>query len=156
LRWRNSEARSDLHGQPREFFHEILADQRRVPGGATADEAQPVEAGEIAVPELELGNVDLPGVGIDTIAHGAADHVGLLEDFLQHEMRIAALFRGVGIPADDGARTVNGRAVESPDGKVTAGEPRELAVFEHQHLPRLSEERRDIRGEEHLPPARTR
>ena len=32
------------------------------------------------------------GLHIDTAAHAIGDALGLLEDFLQHEMRITALF----------------------------------------------------------------
>ncbi len=92
--------------------------------------------------------IDLAGVEGDAAEDGVADGARLLEDFLLHEMLVAALFGHDGVPGDvlDGAlrrrgpRVHDAHALRREHGDVTVGEKEDVA--------RVIEDRRDIAGDE--------
>ena len=82
--------------------------------------------------------------GEQRVAHGAR----LLEDFLLHEMLVAALFGHDGVPGDvlDGA--LDGVAVEVHHAHALRSEHGDVAVGQEKHVARVREDRGDVGGDE--------
>ena len=59
-----------------------------------------VAAREFLVGDLHLAEEDVAGVERDAAEGGVADGAGLLPDFLEHEVLVAALFGLDGVPGD--------------------------------------------------------
>ena len=121
-----------------------------MPGGAARHEAESIEPRQIPVLEAELGDQDLAGVRVDAIADRVADRPRLLRDLLEHEVRVAALLGGLGVPRDRGALAPHRGAVETTQGGVVAGDDGHVPVFQNHDVARLAHERRDVGGDEGL------
>ena len=85
-----SELRGDIHldREPREGLDEVLPDQRGVPRGPARHETESVETREITIPEPQLGDPDVGGFRVHAVADRVLKSLGLLEDLLEHEVRI--------------------------------------------------------------------
>ena len=103
----------------------IFADQARIKGGAAGRHRNPVDFCEIerqrgGQPDSRCGEIDVMGERV-------GDHLGLLEDFLRHEMAVIALVdqEGRSRGADDRPRhhfaggVLNHHAAASDHGKIT-------------------------------------
>src|SRR5204862_6647501 len=117
-----SDGAVDLGGEPGKLSDQVLAAQGGVPAGAAGDEAEAVEAGEVAILEAELGDADVGRLEVQAFAHGVAEGLGLLEDFLEHEVGIAGLFGGLAGPGDGGRAAATGRPVERAAGDAVRGQ----------------------------------
>ncbi len=87
---------------------------------------------------------------VDTTAQRLLDHVGLLEDLLEHEV-LEAAFLGRGcVPRDLAHLALDRLAVERGERIAIAAHLDHLALFEHDHLARVLQHRGDIGSDEHL------
>ena len=82
---------------------------------------------------------------------------GLLGDLLEHEVLVAALFGGRGVPVDVEGPVVLQRisrgAIEVGDAVAVGGDHDRLILAELDCLAGVLDERRDVRADEHLPVA---
>ena len=89
-----------VHRQAGEPFDQELADQRRVPRRAAGHQRDPVDAAKGAVVEPGLVGKDRARFQRDAAQDGVAHRRRLLEDLLEHEVLVAGLLGGDGIPGD--------------------------------------------------------
>ncbi len=73
-----------------ELFDQVLADQRRVPTRAAGGEHDAVDRPQLLRREVQAAEHGGRLVAIEPAAHRVANGLGLLEDFLEHVVRIAA------------------------------------------------------------------
>ena len=140
----------DLDRQPCKRFDQVFPDQRGVPRSAASHEAQSVETGELAILQSELGDPDVRSLRVHPFSDRVLDGLGLLEDLLEHEVGIAGLLCGLAVPVDRAPGSPNGSAVQRAHRDAVGCQHRELAVAEDENVPRLPQERRDVRGDERL------
>ena len=115
-------------------------------GGEDHDAAQHLQVGVVHAEALELE----PAVA-HTVADRLGDGVRLLVDLLQHERLEPALFGALVVPVELDQLAFDSAAVLGPHETDALGRDRdEIAVLGEVHLPRLTEERRGVRGEEGL------
>ena len=77
--------------------------------------------------------------------HAVAQNLGLLEDFLEHEMPVSALLGSLDIPFYGLHPVVHGTQILHPaDGKGGAGDTNHLPIFEEDHLARVGKKGRDV------------
>ena len=122
-----------------------------MPRRAARDEAQPVETGELSIPEPQLGDPDVEPLGIHPFAHRVSHGLRLLEDLFEHEVGIAGLLRRLTVPGDGARLTPNRNPVERPQRDPFRGHRRQLSIVENEDLPRLPQQGRYVRRDEHLP-----
>src|SRR5205814_5725799 len=108
------------------------------------DKAEPVETGELAILEPELGDPNVRTLRIHSVAHRVPDGLGLLEDLLEHEVGIAGLFSRFAIPWNGARLSPNGHTIQGPEGDPVGGQHRQLAIVEDESLSRVLEQGRDV------------
>ena len=113
-----------------------------MPGGAARDHSDAVDPLELLAVETERA------VQITERAHRRRESARLLVDLFQHEVGIAVLLGRRGVPGDRRHGLLDGAAVEPDDPYALARQHGHLAVVEHEDVPRVPEDRRDVRGEE--------
>ena len=119
--------------------------------------------GDDDVVDLEqvfLGNIQAAELGKalfenETSTHGVFHRGGLLEDFLQHEVRIAAPFDLLQVPLDTSDGLVANRRIEVEHLVTVAGDHGDIAIVEIDHVARVREYRRRVRSDEVFPVADT-
>ena len=79
----------DVHGQARETLEPVTRDQPRVIGGAASGQRHAVQ--RLGVERQFEGQRDLAAGHVEVMGERAADDLGLLVDFLRHEMTVLAL-----------------------------------------------------------------
>ena len=123
----------------------MIADIGRRAAGDHIDAAQ---AAQIALIELHIVQHDaaVADPWIDRIAQG----LGLVVNFLEHEVRIAALLRSGHLPLDVLGRLAHGRAVCVIELRGVLREHDHIAVVEIHDAARIRQDGRDIRGNEVL------
>ncbi len=91
---------------------------------------------------------DAAGFLADAAEDGVADGAGLLKDFLEHEVFVAALFGHDGVPEDMGDLAADGAAVEAGEVDAFGGEDGEVAVVQEEHVAGVAEDGGDVGGDE--------
>jgi hypothetical protein len=102
------------------------------------------------VGNLHLGEEDAAGVEGDAAHGGVADGAGLLKDFLEHEVLVAALFRLNRVPQDALEGALDGVAVEVGELDALGGEDGHVAVGEEVEVAGVVEDAGDVGGDEVL------
>ncbi len=135
-----------LDGDPGDLFDEVFADLGGEVAGAAGDEDDLVQGGDGVGVEAELGEVDFAAVDADPAAEGVDDAGGLLVDLLEHEVLVALLLGGDGVPTDalDGA--VDGAVVGVEDGDLVGPKQGGVAVFEEDEVPGVAQDGGDVAG----------
>ena len=140
----------DLHRQPRQGLDLILAHQRRVPACAAGRHHEPPHRAKLLRREIQAAELGRRRVEIQPPAQGVLDRFGLLEDFLEHVVVVAA---GVDIarlqlqrldPRIDVARV----AVANPH--LLRGEHGQLVVCQIDDLVGVAGQWRGVAGHEML------
>ena len=123
----------------------MIADIGRRAAGNHIDTAQ---AAQIALIELHIVQHDaaVTDTGIDRIAQG----LRLVVNFLEHEVRIAALLRSGHLPLDVLRGLAHGRTVCVIELRGVLREHDHIAVVEIHDAARIRQDGRDIRGDEVL------
>ena len=83
---------------PGQLLDHELARQRRVPTGSAGDDLDFLERLELLRRDIHLVQKNAAALLADTPERGIADGARLLEDFLEHEVLVAALFRHDRVP----------------------------------------------------------
>ncbi len=120
----------------------------RVPTGAAGDDAHLPEGGEFGGGDLHLLQEDAPGLLPDAAERGIAHGARLLEDLLQHEMLVAALFRFDRVPEDALHLALHGPAFEIGQPYSFGGQDGEIAVAQEEHVLGVREYGRNVAGHE--------
>src|SRR4051794_29303731 len=89
-----------LDWQVRQFLDQVLADHSRVPRGAAGEKRYPRQLTKLIVGQSDIRQLSVRGQAVEALVERAPDHLGLLEDFLQHEVRIAVALCRAGIAAN--------------------------------------------------------
>ena len=130
--------------QPRPLFDEVFAEQRRVPRRAAREERHARERGEIAILETEAFELHTGLRRVDAAGQRALHRVRLLEDFLEHEVRVPVALDRLGVHRD-GRRAPPDRAPIQPlNARLAASQNGDVPFFEHDRLEAASEQRRDV------------
>ena len=82
-----------FHGQARKGLDQVFADEAGVPRGAVGDDDDPPRLFKAFAVVQDAREGDRVVFHVDASAHAFAQGVGLLEDFLEHEVRGAAFFQ---------------------------------------------------------------
>ena len=99
----------------RPFLDEVLADHAGMTGRAAGEERHPLDDRECAVGQQgPTGSHRTPVIG-DIVAPAPRDDGGLLADFLEHEVRIAAAIDALGRGGDRPPDPPHRLAREAPD-----------------------------------------
>ena len=138
----------DVDGQAGEALDHVLAGESGVPTGAAGGDVDAGGAGELVVVDLHFAEEDVAGVERDAAEGGVADGAGLLPDFLEHEVLVAALFRLDGIPLDALKLALDGLAVEVGELDAVEGEDGHVAVGEEVDVAGVVEDAGDVGGDE--------
>ena len=94
-----------------------------MPARAAGDDAHLLKLAELLLGDLHLVQKDFSGVLRDAAEQRVAHGAGLLENFLLHEVLVAALFRHDRIPGDVVRGAIDGAAVviHHPDAILASG-----------------------------------
>ena len=132
------------------MLDEVLRDKTRMVARATCDDIHAVDGCQFVVIERQL--VELQMAVHHAAGKRVANRARLLVDFLQHEIGETTLFSCGNIPINmrDGWVDFATFLVEILNRRlaVRKRELREGAVFEHDHIARLVDERHDIARDE--------
>ncbi len=121
-----------------------------MPARPAGDDDDPVDLGEEARGDPHRVLAEAPGLERELVPDRLDDDRRLLGDLLRHEVGVAPLFGGDGVPRDASGRPAPGRAVEA--GHLDRGrrQPHEVAVLEEDEVARVRKERRGVGGDEVL------
>ena len=140
----------DVDGEAGEALDHELSGESGVPGGAAGGDGDLGGVADLVVGEVEIVEVDVPGVEGDAAEGGVADGAGLLVDLLEHEVLVAGFFGLDGVPGDALDLEGQGPAFEVREGDSGEGEDGELAVGEEVDVAGVVEDAGDVGGEEEL------
>ena len=135
----------DLHGQARQGFEPVFRHQPGIIGGAAGGDREPREVLEIERQRLGQGD---PAIGeVDVMGQRAAHHLGLLVDFLGHEVAVVAFLDPVGLGDDALALARDRVAVDVADRGALAGQHRPVALLQIGDLLGEGGEREGVRAQ---------
>jgi hypothetical protein len=137
----------DLTRDAGQLLDQELADQRRVVRGAARDHDDSLDVGGV---ELDVVEVDVVVLEIDATDERLRDSARLLVDLLLHVVPEAALLGLDRAPQDRLGLAFARPTLEVGDLAAGAAERDDLALIDEDHLPRLLEDRGDVRGDEAL------
>src|ERR1700719_990240 len=135
-----------FHGNPGQAFDHEFTRQTGVPTGAAGDDLDVAEIAEVLLADLHLIEENLAGFLGDAAQHGVSDGAGLLENFLEHEMLEAALFRSYGIPGDVMHLRLDRFTFSVSDLNAFRCEDRDVSVGEEENVARVREDAGNIAG----------
>src|SRR5690606_21256622 len=118
-----------------------------VPAGAAGGEDEAIDLAEVGGAEVEAAEVGGGAVGGEAAAHGVFEGGGLLEDFLEHVVRVVAELGVVNVPGDgvDDRRDVG--EVERGDAEAGGGQVHEFAVLEVNDVLSAADHGGDVGGD---------
>ena len=135
-------------GNFRELLDHEFAGLPGVPARAAGHDLDLRELAELLLGNVHLVEEHLAGIerhaGEQRVANGA----GLLEDFLLHEMLVAALFGHDGVPGDVLHGALDGIAIEVHDADALRSEHGDVAVRQEKHVARVREDRGNVGRDE--------
>ena len=144
-RWRDRPRR-----ESRELLDHVLAEQRRVVGGAAGHERHALQSSSSLFAELDAVEVDVELRFVDPRPDRVGDRAGLLEDLLLHEVVVAALLRRDRIPLDDLELAVDRPPIDVDDLDALLAEHGEVAVVQRDDLARVGQDRGNVARQERL------
>ena len=118
-----------------------------MPARATGDNANLLKVAELLLGNPHFVEEDFAGILRDAAQEGVPYGARLLEDFLLHEMLVAAFFRHDGIPGDIMSDAVDGAAVVIHHANAVLGEDGDVAVSEEENFASVLEKSGDIAGD---------
>lgn len=127
----------------------VLGDHARVEGGAAGDDDDLVDLAQHGGGDAHLVEGQ-QAARVDPAQQRVGDGLGLLGDLLEHEVVVAALLGGGGVPVDVVRPDVGGLALEVRDGDPLAAQFDDLVLAEFDGVAGVRDEGRDIGGEEVL------
>ena len=130
------------------LLEHVLADQRRVPRCAAAQEDDALDAEHLLGRHVEAAQARQPLFHHHSSAHRVANRFGLVEDLLQHEVLEAALLDFPQVPLDFLHRLVHRHLADGRRVEPLGREHGHLAVVEVHDLAGVAHDRGDVRGQE--------
>ncbi len=146
-----AELRGHLHlaGQPRPVFDGVFGDESGVVGRAAGDDEHLVHVTEVLGGQAFLVEDDLGVVG-EASTQGVGEGGRLLADLLEHEVGVAALLRGAGVPVDVVRTALDRVAGEVGDSHAIAAGLDDLVLADLHGAAGVRDEGRDVTGQEGL------
>ena len=135
----------DPGGELGQILEDVLGGHAHMPGGAAGNDVHGGDIGQKRIGESGPGQVD-PAV-LQNAVQGIADSGGLFVDLLEHEMLIAALFGGLGVPGDLGGLVLDHIAVQVIENDLARGEARHLEIADVIDRAGMLQNGRDIGGQ---------
>ena len=117
-----------------------------MPGGAAGGDDHAVHARQFIELAGHAVEARRAAVEVEAPARGHADGGGLLEDLLEHEVRIAALLDLLEVPRDLVDRLVHVGVLEIAHGVAVTGEGDHLAVVEIDDPARMADDGGGVDG----------
>ncbi len=136
----------DLDGNPGHALDEELPDEARVPGRPAGQQQDTVVALDLLRGQERRIDVQLPRLEGDLPAQRLRDRRRLLVDLLRHEVAVAALLRGHGVPHDAVDRPLETGALRVVDRHALRVDARHVPVLEENDVARPRNERHGVRS----------
>ena len=121
-----------------------------MPRRAAGGEHDAIHLQQLLVLDVEPAELRGPVLLEQAAAQRVAHALGLLQDLLQHEVRVAAALDGGEVPVDPRHRLLLFHRVEVEDAVVAGAHHRDLAVVEIHDRARMREDGRGVRSHEVL------
>jgi hypothetical protein len=142
----------DVDRKPRPALEPIFGDQAGIEGGAAGRQR---DAGQLGKVQRQRRYVYAIGREVDVSRERVADHLGLLVNFLGHEMAVIALVDEKRRGERAGDRALDRAAVAAANGDAFARQHRPIAVFKIGDGIGERRERNGVGADEHLAIAKT-
>ena len=140
-----------LHRHATESFYQLLADESGVPRGSAGHDDDALGLQHLPAVVNECRKCHVVGLQVHTTTHAVRQALGLLEDFLQHEVRIAALLNLAEVDIDGLHLQFLLLAEDAQHVHLlTAADDGDVAVFEIHHLVSIFHDWTGIRAEKEL------
>ncbi len=138
----------DLDRQPGKTLEPVFADQPSIIGGAAGRNRNPVDGAEIERQRLRQFD---PALGeVDVVGERMADHLGLLVDFLRHEVAVIAFIEQERRSAGADRRSRHGLAGGVPDAGAATPHDDAVAVLQIGNRAGERRQRNRVGAEIHL------
>ena len=138
----------DFDRQPGKGLDLILAHQAGVPTGAAAGDDDAVERAKLLRRVVEAAELRRGGVAIEPASHDVFDRLGLLEDFLEHEVLEAALGDVAGLKIEHVNAVVDVALVAMNDPQAVGGDDGQLVIGQIDDLVGETGQGRGVAGDE--------
>ena len=124
-----------------QLFDHHFANQRRVPARATGGDGDVVDLEQLFLADIQSTELGKTLFENKPPTHRVLDGHRLLEDLLEHEMRITAALDLLQVPLDAADRLVANHRVEVDDLVTLARDHGDLTIIEVHDLSRVRENR---------------
>ena len=137
-----------LHRAAQQPLPVILADHAHMVAGAAGHNENAVNAFDICTGQVQVvqHHPAIPDAG----RNGLADGLRLLEDLLEHEMGVAALFRGGNVPVDVAVSLFDGVHLIVEEADALRRQNGDLPVLHIDDIAGMGDNGRHVRGNEVL------
>ena len=115
-------------------------------GGAAADDVETMDIPDGLLVKSQLGQVDL--AVLEARGDRIADSGGLRVDLLHHEVLVAALLRGLGVPLNGGGLAGDGLLVDVEELDGVGGQAGNLEIVNVVDRAGVLEQRRNVGGDD--------
>ena len=136
----------DFHGNSRQPLNHELPGQTRVPTRPARDDAHIVEAAKLLLGNLHIVQKYFAGVLGNSPEQRVPDRSRLLENFLLHEMLVAALFRHDRIPGNLVSGPLHRVAFQVRHANAFPGQNRNIPIRQKENVPRVLQQGWNIAG----------
>ena len=133
-----------LDRDPRQLLDHVLANQRGMPARAARRDDDVVDRQQVFVGQVRARELRGRWIEQEPARERARDRLGLLEDLLEHEVRVPATFHLRQVPIDLADFPVLCQRIEAHDPIAVAIEDREVAVLEIHDFARMREDGRRV------------
>jgi hypothetical protein len=130
-----------------EFFEQIFADQRRMPAGAAGRDDNVIDLAQLRQSHVQAAEFGGGVVVSDAAAQGVADGLGLLMDFLEHEMRELAALGSFRIELELADLYLGGVGAQVGHAKAVRVQGHHVVIVEIDHLPRVGRDGGGVAGQ---------
>ena len=134
-----------------EVFDHVFADHAGIVACAAGGDDDSVDVPEFLDVRVEAGEFRVAFGGEQAAAHGVAEHVGLFENFLEHEVRESALGDGVGVEFHVLDFALDFVAAHVHDGVAAVLDLYNVVVVQINDFLRVVDDGGDVTGEVKVP-----
>ena len=137
-----------FHRYPGEVFNHVFTDHAGVVAGAASRDDDAIDVPELVDVCIEPCELGVPFCHEQSTAHGVAQYFGLLENFLEHEMRESALRDSIGVEIYVLDFALDFVAVHVDNGIAAVLHLHDVVVVEVHHLLRVVDNGRNVTRKE--------